>query len=258
MKILVCIKQVADQEAKFTIKENKAWLSYEAKTSYWINRYDEHAIEAALQIREAIPDTTVDIISIGPERVRTAVRRGMEMGADAGFHLLYDKEAYLSPAVKSRLLAIFASEQAYDLILTGVMSEDMMSGQTGPMLAARLGIPSATSVMGMEVNIETESIHLERELDSGGRAKMDLSLPALIAVQSGINRPRYPSFSNVMRAKNTDIIELVDVDTSLAHNYERVKEIIDIKSDRDGLRPEGTREEKAQVLRQILYEKSLI
>ncbi len=258
MKILVCIKQVADQEAKFNIKENKAWLTYDVKTSYWINRYDEHAIEAALQIKERIPDSSVDIISIGPERVQSAIRRGLEMGADAGFHLPYNKEAYISPALKSRLLAGFASEQAYDLILTGVMSEDMMSGQTGPMLAARLNIPSATSVMGMEVDVKTGSIHVERELDSGRRSKMDLTLPALIAVQSGINRPRYPSFSNVMRAKNTQIIELEDVDTSLAHNYERVKEIIDIKSDRAGIRLEGTREEKARELRQILYEKSLL
>ncbi len=258
MKILVCIKQVPSQEATFRVEEKKAGLTYDEKTSYWINRYDEHAIEAALQIKEKIPNSSVDIISIGPKRVQSAIRRGLEMGAEGGFHLLYDNEGYISPAVKSRLLAGFAADRDYDLILTGVMSEDMMSGQTGPMLAARLNIPSATSVMGLEVDMEAGTIHVERELDSGQRSSMDLNLPALIAVQSGINRPRYPSFSNVMRAKKNQIIEIEAEEPEFAHNYERIVEILDIKSDRAGLRLEGTREEKARELRQILYEKSLL
>lgn len=257
MKILVCIKQVPDQESRPTVNEKSTWAGYGENTAYWINRYDEHAVEEALRIREKVSETVIDIVSIGPARVTSAIRRCMEMGADRGFHICIDSEDYFSPSLKSRLIAEFCHDREYDLILTGVMSEDMMSGQTGPMIAARLGIPSATSVLKLAVNSE-RSIRVERELDSGHRCSMDLVLPALVAVQSGINRPRYPSLSNVMRAKNADIKEIRYVSSPLMGRYETVEKIQEAGSDRAGIRLEGTTAEKAAALWQMLHEKSLI
>lgn len=258
MKILVCIKQVAEQEARATVNSGKTWAEYGENTSYWINRFDEHAVEEALRIREIIPDTIIDIVSIGPERVISAIKRCLEMGADRGFHLYHESIDYVSPSLKSRLIAEFCNTREYDLILTGVMSEDMMSGQTGPMIAARLGIPSATSVMKLEVNTAKCCLQVERELDSGHRCSMDLALPALVAVQSGINRPRYPSLSNVLRAKNT-AIAVIRYDGSLTiPGYESVEKVQDTGSDRTGIRVEGTTAEKAAVLWHMLHEKSLI
>lgn len=258
MKILTCIKQVPDQESRPTVNQEKTWAGYGEYTSYWINRYDEHAVEEALRIREMIPGTTVDIVSIGPERIKSAIKRCLEMGADRGFHLFIDSEDYLSPAIKSRLIAEFCRDMNYDLILAGVMSEDMMSGQTGPMLAARLGIPSATSVMKLAIQEAEGSIRVERELDSGHRCSMDLALPALVAVQSGINRPRYPSLSNVMRAKNTEIIEIGYENSLPIKSCETIEKIQEVGSDRAGLRLEGTTSEKAAALWQMLREKSLL
>ncbi|MGE5389982.1 MAG: electron transfer flavoprotein subunit beta/FixA family protein [Deltaproteobacteria bacterium] len=258
MKILVCIKQVPDQESRPTINEAKTWAAYEEDTGYWINRYDEHAVEEALRIREMIPGTLIDIISIGPDRVKSAIKRCIEMGADQGFHLYDDRSNYLSPSIKSCVIAEFCSNREYDLILTGVMSEDMMSGQTGPMIAARLGFPSATSVMKLEIDALARSIRVERELDSGHRCSMDLALPALIAVQSGINRPRYPSLSNVMRAKNTEITVIRNSAVISGEGYETVDLIKDAGSDRAGIRLEGTAAEKASALWQMLHERSLI
>lgn len=258
MKILTCIKQVPDQESRPTVNQEKTWAGYGEYTSYWINRYDEHALEEALRIREVIPQTTVDIISIGPERIKSAIKRCLEMGADRGFHLYIDSEDYLSPAMKSRLIAEFCHNMKYDLILTGVMSEDIMSAQTGPMLAARLGIPSATSVMKLAVNASEDSIRVERELDSGHRCSMDLALPALVTVQSGINRPRYPSLSNVLRAKKTDIIEICYENNLSIESCETVAKIQEAGSDRAGVRLEGTTAEKAAALWQMLREKSLL
>ena len=259
MRILTCIKQVPDPESRPMINQEKTWAEYGEYTSYWINRYDEHAVEEALRIREMIPGTTVDIVSIGPERIKSAIRRCLEMGADRGFHLFIDSEDYLSPSIKSRLIAEFCHDMKYDLILTGVMSEDMMSGQTGPMLAARLGIPSATSVMKLSVNGLEGSIQVERELDSGHRCSMDLTLPALVGVQSGINRPRYPSLSNVMRAKNTEIIQ-IRLENSLLKvvSCETVEKTQEAGSDRAGIRLAGTTAEKAAVLWRMLREKSLL
>ncbi len=256
MKILVCIKQVPDPEAEPIVNLEKVWVSYDKKTSYWINRYDEHAVEEALQIKEIIPDTVIDILSIGPERVKSSIKRCIEMGADRGFHINYDNRAYLSPAVKSQLIAKFCAGQEYDLILTGVMSEDMMSAQTGPMIAARLNIPSATSVMKLNVDKHVQNIMLERELDLGLKCQMTLSLPALATIQSGINRPRYPSCSNIMRAKQIEIVEIKT--TELENKYEMIAEIIEAEDERTGIRLEGSMAEKATALWQLLHEKSLI
>lgn len=258
MKILTCIKQVPDRESRPTVNEKKNWAGYGQNMTYWINRYDEHAVEEALRIRETIPQTVVDIVSIGPQRVTSAIKRCIEMGADRGFHLRIDSEDYVSPSIKSRLIAEFCSNMAYDLILTGVMSEDMMSGQTGPMTAARLGIPSATSAIRLEVHGSERCIRVERELDAGHRCSLELAWPALIAVQSGINRPRYPSLSNVMRAKNTEIREIRYPAALLAGGYETVARIQDAESERAGIRLEGSTADKAAALWQMLHEKSLL
>ncbi|MGE5371174.1 MAG: electron transfer flavoprotein subunit beta/FixA family protein [Solirubrobacterales bacterium] len=258
MKILVCIKQVADQESRPAVNPEKTWAGYAENASYWINRYDEHAVEEALRIREMIPGTVIDVVSIGPERVKSAIRRCLEMGADQGFHLIHDCDGYVSPSLKSRLIAEFCHDKVYDLILTGVMSEDMMSGQTGPMIAARLGVVSATAVIKLAVNADERHIRVERELDSGSRCSMDLALPALAAVQSGINRPRYPSLSNVLRAKYAEITEIACAAGLSAGSCEGVESIQDAGSDRAGMRLEGTTAEKAAALWQMLHEKSLI
>lgn len=258
MKILVCIKQVPNQESRLAVNEGMTWAKYGENTVYRINRFDECAVEEALRIREMIPGTVIDIVSIGSERVKSAIKRCIEMGADRGFHLYHDSTDYVSPSIKSRLIAEFCHNRVYDLILTGVMSEDMMSGQTGPMIAARLGVPSAASVMKLGVNAAERCIRVERELDSGHRCSIDLALPALVAVQAGINRPRYPSLPNVMRAKNAEITEISYAASLPDGRYETVEKIQDAGSVRAGIRLEGTTAEKAAALWQMLHEKSLI
>lgn len=257
MKILVCIKQVVGPESKPRLNQENTWAEYGEKVSYWINRYDEYAVEEALRIREKIPGTVIDIVSIGPERVKTAIKRCLEMGADRGFHLFDDSEEYLSPSSKSRFIAEFCRDRAYDLILTGVMSEDMMSGQTGPMTAARLEIPSAVSVMELEVDADQRCIRVDRELEAGHRCSMVLTLPALAAVQSGINRPRYPSLSHVMRAKSIEIME-IKCDALPDAICETVAAVREAGPDRAGIRLAGTTAEKAAKLWQLLHEKSLL
>lgn len=258
VKILVCIKQVPNQDAKYAINADNNGIIYDDNTAYWINMYDEHAIEAALQIKESIANSSIDILSIGPKRVEAAIRRSLEMGADYGYRLVYEGGITLSPSIKSQMIAEFCEGREYDLIITGVMSEDMMSGQVGPMLAARLDIPSATAVMQFIINTENNSIWLERELDGGLRGSLELKLPVLITVQSGINRPRYPSFSNVMRAKKSEIIE-VATSTHL-HNlqYERLVDIPEPEVGRQGIKLTGSLSEKAQALWELLHGKSLI
>ncbi|HPS57492.1 MAG TPA: electron transfer flavoprotein subunit beta/FixA family protein [Spirochaetota bacterium] len=258
MRILVCIKQLADAESKPVINRNGTWAEYGEHTAFRINRFDEHAIEEALRIKESYPGTEVDILSVGPGRVEHAVRRGIEMGADSGIHIYLDENAYISPSLKAHLITAFCSSMRYDLIITGVMSEDMMSGQTGPMVAALLGYPSAAGVIKLEIDPVNMMIHVVRELDGSSECSMDLRLPALVTLQSGINRPRYPSLSNVMRAKTAVITEIRSHDKIRPGHYESVIKVLDARPQRAGTVLQGTIKEKAESLWQILHKKSLI
>lgn len=258
MRILVCIKQVADAESRPVISEDGSWASYGEDSAWKINRFDEHAVEEALLIREKNPGTEIDILSIGPERSKNAIRRCLEMGADSGFLLFLDNAGYTSPSLKARLISDFSRTMNYDLILTGVMSEDMMSGQTGPMIAALLGIPSATSVIALNVDTVNKTLDATRELDGGGRSAVRLTMPALVTVQSGINRPRYPSLSNVMRAKTAVITEIRSSKKLAGASYETVKSVTGAGPGKSGMVLTGTTAEKARALWQALHKKSLI
>lgn len=258
MRILVCIKQIADTESKPVITGSGAWAEYGEKTAYRINPFDEHAVEEALLIKETLPCTEVDILSVGPERVKKAIRRGIEMGADRGIHIYQEDTGYTSPSLKARLIADYCSSIRYDLIITGVMSEDMMSGQTGPILAALLGYPSASGIIKLQTDPETMKIHVVRELDGSSTCSMDIILPALVTVQSGINRPRYPSLSNVMRAKTTEISTISPHVNTKSGQNENVFRVLETRADRAGTILQGTTAEKAEALWQILHRQSLI
>jgi len=151
MKILVCVKQVLDGEAPVGVDASGRWFAPEATPIWRMNTFDAFAVEEALRVRERVPDTTIDAISVGP-RVAAVLTRALEMGADAGVHLVTESEGRLSPRAVASAIAAWAGPRNYDLILTGAMSEDVMDAQVGPMLAALLGRPWATAVMRMDLS----------------------------------------------------------------------------------------------------------
>ena len=258
MKILVCVKQVADTEARFSVAADNKSLRYDKDTVYRMNRFDEFALEEALRIKKAINRSVVDIISVGPQRVRKAVRRAMEIGADNGFHILIEQEGYLSPWTTAGLIAGFAAKNAYDLILTGAMSEDDMHGQTGQMVAGLLNIPAASSVILEQLKEKENTIYVEREIDATKREAVVLKLPALLTIQSGINMPRYPALSHVLRARQQDITTIAAEELSPNYGYEKIKNITSVAAARKCVFLDGTVEQKAAKLREILRGKSLL
>ena len=258
MKILVCVKQVADTEARFSVAADNKSLRYDKDTVYRMNRFDEFALEEALRIKKAINRSVVDIISVGPQRVRKAVRRAMEIGADNGFHILIEQEGYLSPWTTAGLIAGFAAKNAYDLILTGAMSEDDMHGQTGQMVAGLLNIPAASSVILEQLKEKENTIYVEREIDATKREAVVLKLPALLTIQSGINMPRYPALSHVLRARQQDITTIAANELSPNYGYEKIKNITSVAAARKCVFLDGTVEQKAAKLREILRGKSLL
>ena len=258
MKILVCIKQVPDSTDTLQIDEQTGVLSYAANTAFRMNRFDEFALEEALLIKERLPGTLVDVLSVGPERVSATVQRAMGMGADHGIHILDEADGYRSPFTVASLIAACVHGRNYDLIMTGVMAEDTMASQTGQLIAALLDLPCATSVIKEEVRRERAEIAVEREIEGGNREVVQLKMPAVLTIQPGINFPRYPSFSKVMRARTyaQELIRAEDLAIEEPREFCRSVRIPDAVS--KGLLIEGSPREKAQKLVHILHEKSLL
>jgi electron transfer flavoprotein beta subunit len=258
VRILVCVKQVPDIESPLTIDDSSLWILEDDRIAYRMNRYDEYALEEAVLIREALGDVTVDAISVGPARVAAALKKSLEKGAINGIHIVRKTPGYCPPALTASLIAEYAKGNNYDLIFTGVMAEDDMQCQVGPLIAARLDIPCAVSVMKESMSPEDDTITVECEIEGGASETVRLPIPCLLAIQSGINRPRYPSLSNVLRAKEQKLVEIIPEESVASPMLENVLSLsYPLKSSR-GTIIEGSIEQKAEKLLAILHEKSLL
>ncbi len=255
MKILVCIKQVPDTESDFKIVPEGTGYE-EDNLVFRANRYDEYALEEAVRIRERFEDTEITALTVGPARADAAVRRGLEFGAETGVHILSPEKRRLDALETAHLIAAYASEKGFDLALLGVMSEDAQRSQTGPMTAAMLGLPYTTAVISEEISPDRKRVTCRRELEGGVRADIELPLPALLTVQSGINTPRYPTLTNKLRAKKQEI-EKIDPESFLPPpKNENVARVYLPPPAREGVFLEGSMEEKAEKLVKIIREKT--
>ena len=261
MKLLVCVKQVPDSKKRISINREGSWIADKDKTTFRMNRFDEFALEEALLIRDHISHeqpTTIDAVSIGPPRANLTLKKAMAMGADEGIHILADDHGYMSPFDTASLIAAYAKDKEYDMILTGVMAEDDMHCLVGQFIAEQFGYPCATSVIHQRIIDNGSRISVERVIESGRRECLRLNLPAVLTIQSGINTPRYPSLSNVIRARDQEIIS---IDAERLHTPEKREELVSLaypEPSLKGLFIEGTQREKAQALLRILHEKSFI
>lgn len=253
MKILVCIKQVPDTGSQITIDASGKWID-ETKASFKMNRYDEHAIEEALKIKDSHPETIVHALTVGPQRASAVVRRALEMGADDGFHIIAPA-GFIDPGITASLISEHSKNNSYDLILCGQMAEDDMLSHVGPMIASMLDLPFSTSVVSLKTDFEKQVVLAERDLSGAKRQKLEISLPCLLAVQTSINRPRYPSLSNVLRAKKQSI---KPVDPSITDFLQNVFAINYPEKSASGTFLNGDIRDKAGQLVQILHEHSLI
>ncbi len=260
MRILVCVKEVPDldPETELTIDREKAWIKSDEHSRYMMNRFDEYAVEEAIRLKEEYPDSSIDAITVGPERAHMVLRRAMGMGADQGIHILTEKSGYISPFTVSSWIAQVVAAKTYDLVLTGVMSEDTQQAQTGVMLAQHLSMPWATSVIKQELVNEGENMVVEREIEGGFRDVLELEVPCLLTIQSGINQPRYPSLSKVLRAKKAELEIVSAADLEPEDNRQEVIEVAYPQKQREGRVLEGSQEEKARQLLDLFVEKAFI
>ena len=199
MRIAVCIKQVPDTEARLRVGKDGRWLD-EEDLPFILNESDGYALEEALRLAEASGGEVV-LFSLGPERVKEALRKGLALGAHKAVHLSDDAFAGGDALATARALHAAIARESFDLVLTGSQSDDVGYGGTGSVLAGHLGWPHAWLVMGVEVEEGGQSLRVVREMESGMNEILRLPLPAVLEVQAGINHPRYASLKGIMQAK---------------------------------------------------------
>ena len=273
MKILVCVKQVPDPDHVIVKTGQDGQALVTGFSGYRINRFDEFAVEEALRIKEAMDNVTIDVLTVGPPRAEEVLKRAGGMGADRSVHINAQPDRYASPFITARLIADYAREKSYSLILTGAMSEDMMNGQVGPMVASFLDLPCATQVISRnfaaapssrvsavpDETDEPDAIEVEREIEGGSREMLRIALPAVIAVQTGINEPRYPALSSLLRA-NKQKAEAIDANVPEAgrKNPDDMVGMAVPEKRRAGFCLEGSAAEKAEALLSMLRDKGIL
>ena len=209
MKLLVFVKQVPDTETRIQIKDGSVDLS----SVKWIaNPYDEFAIEEALRIRERLGAGSVTVVSLGPDRVKEAIKYALSLGADEGIWIKGDGVAVHDPLSVATVLAGAAKKIGYDLVLTGKQGVDTDWSQVGVMLAELLDVPHVSVVVGLELDAAARKGTAKREVE-GGVETIAFELPAVITAQKGLNEPRYASLKGIMAVKKKVIPEwtLADV-----------------------------------------------
>ena len=202
MKIAVLVKQVIGSESALEISDNNTWVN-EENTTFVMNPPDHYAIEEALLIKEKIGEGEVVIVSQGPARVQKVIREGLAKGADRGIHIEESGQFETDPLSIGKSIVAAIKDENFDLILSGLQSDDMGMGQTGVLVGELLGMTTAT--LAIETDIDKEKIRVKRELESGWFQWVTLRSPASVSIQSGINQPRYPSLKGIMGAKKKEI-----------------------------------------------------
>lgn len=202
MKILVCVKQVPDTEASIQVGNDHKSID-ESGIKFIMNPYDEFAVEEALRIKEALGNSTIKAIGLGPERAKEALRTAVAMGVDEVL-LLKTGEPLFDGMQSAQILADAIQKESFDLILIGKETIDDGNMEIGPMVAELLQIPCVTLATKLVVN--QNGVTVDREGDAGTET-FTAALPTLITCQKGLNEPRYPSIRGVMLAKKKEIIE---------------------------------------------------
>ncbi|NBX93153.1 MAG: electron transfer flavoprotein subunit beta/FixA family protein [Proteobacteria bacterium] len=200
MNIIVLVKQVPDTETKIKISGDKK--SIEKTDVKWvINPYDEFAIEQALKTKEQLKAGSVTVVSMGPDRVVESLRTAIAMGADNAVHVKTDQP--LDSYLVGKTLAEVVKKESGQLVFTGKQGIDDDQAATFGFVAEFLNWPSASMVVKCE--IAADKITVQREVEGGTRFVLQMPAPAVIAVDKGINTPRYASLPGIMKAKKKEI-----------------------------------------------------
>jgi electron transfer flavoprotein beta subunit len=204
VKIIVSIKQAPARDSLLRINSAGSWIQ-EDDLSFEINEPDAYALEEALQLKEKNGGEVIALCA-GPARAAQTIREALAKGADRAIHIEEENLRSLDPLAVASLMAKAVAPEKPDLILTGLQSDDVGYGQTGVILAELLGLPHATLIM--HVDVQAGSLRVKRELEDGWFQHVEIPLPALLTIQSGISKLRYATLMGIKKAKTKEIKRL--------------------------------------------------
>jgi len=215
LDVIVCVKHVPET-AEAELKIDSSGKAIE-KTGlvFDINEWDDYALEEAVRIKEK-QGGTVTGITIGPQDSDSTLRKCLARGADKAIRLTDPKFEGSDGFAIAKILYSVIKTLHYDLILTGMQAGDDGSAMVGPILAQMLSLPHATMVKKIELGTGTAKIN--RELEGGLEEQVEVKLPALFSVQTGINEPRYVSIMGIRKAMQKEIKVMTLADTGLTEN----------------------------------------
>jgi electron transfer flavoprotein beta subunit len=201
MKIVVCAKYVPDATADRRFNPDDSTVD-RAGVAGLLSELDENAVEAALTIAEASGDAEVTVLTVGPEGAADAVKKALQMGADAGVHVVDDAIHGSDAIATSLVLAKALSKLEHDLVVFGMESTDGTMGVVPAMVAERLGLPAVT--LGSEVTVDGRTVRIRRDGDVSSDT-VEASMPVVLSVTDAANEPRYPAFKQIMAAKKKPV-----------------------------------------------------
>src|SRR5579884_2466897 len=212
MKIIVAIKQVPVRDSQLRVDPGGKWIQ-EADLSFEINEPDAYALEAGLQLKEKHGGEVIALCA-GPARAAQTIREALAKGADRAIHIEEEDIGAYDPLASAKLLAAALAAEKPDLVLTGLQSDDLGYGQTGVILAELLGVPHATIIM--EVEKLDGGIRVKRELENGWFQHVEMKLPAVLTIQSGISKLRYATLMGIKKAKSKEVKRLKAAELGVA------------------------------------------
>lgn len=211
MKICVLMKQIPDPASPLRIKADESWIE-ENNLVYITNESDQYALEEALLLKEAHGGEVI-AATLGPERAGQVLKDALSKGADRAIHLQDAAWEDLDSLGMARIFAATLKAEQCDLILTGLQADDTGDGQLGPMLAECIDLPQVNLVVATEIS--GANLKVKQELEGGWFQYVTTTMPALLAIQSGINKPRYASLKGIMAMKRKEIKVLSAADLGL-------------------------------------------
>jgi electron transfer flavoprotein beta subunit len=262
MEIIVCVKHVPET-AEAELKIDSAGKKIEKSGLVFdINEWDDYALEEAVRLKEKFGGT-VTAITVGPEDVESTLRKCLARGADKAIRLTDESFEGSDGYAIAKILHRATKDVPFDLILTGALADDDGYMMVGPVLAKMLGIPHATMVKKLELSDNIARVN--RELEGGLEEMVDVKLPAVLTIQTGINEPRYVSIMGIRKAmqKEIKVLSLADLGLSEsevgeAGSWMRLEKMYVPPAEKQAEILKGNAEEVAAKIAEILKAKGLV
>ena len=198
MKILVCVKQVPEKDARLRLASGDSWI-VEDGLSWAISECDRYAVEAALRLKEGVGSGEVVVLSMGGDRASKGIKEALAMGCDRAIHVQSDDLARADALTIAKALGAAARDESFDVVLTGQQSDDLGYNAVGQMLAEVLGMHHAQICLTLEPAGDG-ALKVTHELDNNLVETVEIPTPCVLGVQSGINDVRYASLKGIMQA----------------------------------------------------------